>query len=58
MIKRVTVPLHEDVYSEILKICGKENRSIGFILNSLIQKSLKEKNRKRGKKENNTKHNS
>jgi predicted CopG family antitoxin len=49
MIKRLTISLHEDVYSEVLKICGKEDRSISFVLNSLIQKALKEKNRKRTK---------
>jgi len=58
MTKRVTISLHEDVYSDILKICGKENRSLSFVLNTLIQKALKEKNRKRGKKQSNIEHNS
>lgn len=58
MTKRLSITLHEDVYHEVLKICGKENRSIGFIVNSLLQKALKEKNRKRGKKQSNTEHHS
>jgi predicted CopG family antitoxin len=58
MIKRVTISVHDDVYFDLVKIAGKEQRPLSYILNSLIQKSLKEKNRKRGKKQNNTEHNS
>jgi hypothetical protein len=58
MVKRISVVLHEDVYKQIEIISIKENRSLNFTVTSLIQKALKEKNRKRGKKQNNTEHNS
>ena len=58
MSKRLSISIHEDVYSDILKISNKEERTINYIINSLLQKGLKEKKRKRnGKKEIHTQHN-
>jgi hypothetical protein len=58
MSKRLSISIHEDVYSDILKISSKEERTINYIINSLLEKALKEKKRKRnGKKEIHTKHN-
>jgi hypothetical protein len=51
MSKRLSISIHEDVYSDILKISSKEERTINYIINSLLEKALKEKKRKRnGKK--------
>lgn len=59
MSKRLTITIHEDVYSDILKIANKEERTVNYIINSLLSKSLKEKKRIRnGKKEIHTQHNS
>ena len=59
MSKRLTITIHEDVYSDILKIANKDERTVNYIINSLLLKSLKEKKRNRnGKKEIHTKHNS
>jgi hypothetical protein len=58
MSKRLTITIHEDVYSDILKIASKEDRAVNYIINSLLLKSLKEKKRIRnGKKEIHTQHN-
>ena len=58
MSKRLTITIHEDVYSDILKIANKDERTVNYIINSLLLKSLKEKKRKRnGKKEIHTQHN-
>lgn len=58
MSKRLTITIHEDVYSDILKIANKEERTVNYIINSLLSKSLKEKKRIRnGKKEIHTQHN-
>ena len=59
MSKRFSITIHDDVYGEILKIANKEERTVNYIINSLLLKSLKEKKRKRnGKKEIHTQHNS
>lgn len=58
MNKRFSITIHEDVYSDILKLASKEERTVNYIINSLLLKSLKEKKRKRnGKKEIHTQHN-
>ena len=49
--RRVSLVLHEDIFNEILKLSKKEDRSINFTIATLLQKALKEKNRKRVKKE-------
>jgi hypothetical protein len=49
--RRVSLMLHEDVFNDILKLSKKENRSLTFTIATLLQKALKEKNRKRAKKE-------
>lgn len=54
--RRVSLVLHEEVFNEILKISKKEDRSINFTIATLLQKALKEKNRKRAKKESNIQH--
>jgi hypothetical protein len=54
--RRVSLVLHEDVFNEILKLSQKENRSLNFTIATLLQKALKEKNRKRAKKENSIQH--
>lgn len=51
--RRVSLMLHEDVFNDILKLSKKENRSLTFTIATLLQKALKEKNRKRVKKESN-----
>jgi hypothetical protein len=58
MSKRLTITIHDDVYADILKICSKEDRTVNYIINSLLTKALKEKKRIRnGKKEIHTKNN-
>jgi hypothetical protein len=58
MSKRFSVTIHDDVYADILKICSKEDRTVNYIINSLLTKALKEKKRIRnGKKEIYTQHN-
>jgi len=52
MSKRLSITIHDDVYADILKICSKEDRTVNYIINSLLTKALKEKKRIRnGKKE-------
>lgn len=59
MSKRFSITIHDDVYADILKICSKEERTVNYIINSLLSKALKEKKRIRnGKKEIHTQHNS
>jgi hypothetical protein len=54
--RRVSLVLHEDIFDEILKLSKKENRSLNFTISTLLQKALKEKNRKRVKKESSIQH--
>ena len=49
--RRVSLVLHEDIFNEILKLSKKEDRSLNFTIATLLQRALKEKNRKRAKKE-------
>ena len=52
MTKRLTITIHEDIHNDILKIANKDERTVNYIINSLLSKSLKEKKRIRnGKKE-------
>jgi hypothetical protein len=58
MSKRLSITIHDDIYADILKICSKEDRTVNYIINSLLTKALKEKKRIRnGKKEIHTQHN-
>jgi hypothetical protein len=58
MSKRLTISIHEDVYNDILKLATKEDRTVNYIINSFLLKSLKEKKRVRnGKKEIHIEHN-
>jgi hypothetical protein len=58
MSKRFSISIHEDVYSDILKMAAKEERTVNYIINSLLLKALKEKKRTRnGKKEIHIEHN-
>ena len=58
MSKRLSITIHEDVYNDILKLADKDERTVNYIINSLLLKSLKEKKRKRNaKKEVHTQHN-
>jgi metal-responsive CopG/Arc/MetJ family transcriptional regulator len=50
-MRRISVIIPEELHSEILKVAQLDNRSLTYAVISLLQKGLKEKNRKRAKKE-------
>jgi hypothetical protein len=52
-LKRLSIVIHEDLYTELLKVASLDNRSMNYTVSTLLQKALKEKFRKRGKKESN-----
>lgn len=59
MNKRISSVIHQDLYIELLKICKSNGRSLNFIVNDLLTKAIKEKNRKRNvKKESDIKYHS
>ena len=59
MNKRISSVIHQDLYNELLKICKSNGRSLNFIVNDLLTKAIKEKNRKRNvKKESDIKYHS
>ena len=51
MDKRISLVVHEDFHIELNKVALSDNRSLNFTLVSLLQKALKEKKRKRVKKQ-------
>ena len=51
MNKRISLVVHEDFHIELNKVALSDNRSLNFTIVSLLQKALKEKKRKRVKKQ-------
>jgi metal-responsive CopG/Arc/MetJ family transcriptional regulator len=56
-MRRISVIIPEELHSEILKVAQLDNRSLTYAVISLLQKGLKEKNRKHAKKEVHITHN-
>lgn len=56
-MRRTSITIAEQLHNEILKVAQLDNRSFSYTVTSLLQKALKEKNRKRGKKEVHSAHN-
>jgi metal-responsive CopG/Arc/MetJ family transcriptional regulator len=50
-MRRTSIIIPEELHQELLKVAQLDNRSFSYVVSSLLQKALKEKNRKRGKKE-------
>lgn len=50
-MRKISLIIPEELHTELLKVAQLDNRSLTYVVNSLLQKALKEKNRKRGKKE-------
>ena len=50
-MKRISLLIPDELYIQILKVAQSDNRTFTYAATSLLQKALKEKNRKRGKKE-------
>lgn len=57
-MKKISLIIPKELHNELLKVAQLDNRSLTYVVNSLLQKALKEKNRKRVKKEVYFKHNS
>lgn len=56
-MRRTSIIIAEELHNQILKVAELDNRSFSYVVSSLLQKALKEKNRKRGKKEVHLTHN-
>lgn len=56
-MRKISLIIPEELHQELLKVAQLDNRSLTYVVNSLLQKALKEKNRKRGKKEIHPAHN-
>ena len=51
MDKRISLVVHEDFHKQLNEVALLDNRSLNFTIVSLLHKALKEKNRKRVKKQ-------
>ena len=51
MDKRISIVVHEDFHKQLNKVALSDNRSLNYTIVSLLHKALKEKNRKRVKKQ-------
>lgn len=56
-MKKVSLLIPNELYIEILKVAQSDNRTFSYAAIALLQKGLKEKTRKRGKKEIHPAHN-
>jgi hypothetical protein len=56
-VKRMSIVVDQTLYEEIVNIATLENRSLNYTVILLLMKAIKEKTRKRGKKESNIQHN-
>lgn len=54
---QVCFTISQELNSSILKIASQESRTLSQTVSLLLMKAIKEKTRKRGKKENNIQHN-
>jgi len=50
-MRKISLIIPEELHTQLLKVAQLDNRSLTYVVNSLLKKALKEKNRKRGKKE-------
>lgn len=57
-MKRISLLIPDDLYMEVLKVAKSDNRTFTYAATVLLHKALKEKNRKRVKKEVHFEHNS
>lgn len=48
-LKRISAVIDESLYEEVIKIAEADNRSLNYTVILLLQKAIKEKNRKRNK---------
>lgn len=48
-LKRISAVIDAGLYEEVIKIAELDNRSLNYTIILLLQKAIKEKNRKRSK---------
>jgi hypothetical protein len=57
-MKKISLIIPEELHQQLLKVAQLDNRSLTYVVNSFLQKALKEKNRKHVKKQVHSQHNS